>query len=106
MSASHQQVAYELDAGCLWVRLNNGRYWRLRRNGATKLWKRDAFRYRIPVKAGMYLFTEITNHTEVGTFDSDAAFIASSTDPNTCPHRAAIKRSRASLTLRLPAIAG
>ena len=91
MSSSHQQVRSELEQGCLWVRLNNGRYWSVRPNGKTQLWKRDPWRYRIPVKAGLYVFTEITNKTEIGTFDSDAAFIASSTDPNTCPHRAAIK---------------
>jgi hypothetical protein len=94
MSASHQQVRYELEQGCLWVRLNNGRYWSVRPNGKTQLWKRDAFRYRIPVKAGLYVYSEITNETEIGTFDSDYQFIASSTNPNTCPHRAAIKAAR------------
>lgn len=90
MSAPHQQVRYELEHGSLWVRMSNGRYWRLRANGATKLWKRDAFRYRIPVKAGMYVYSEITNETEIGTFDSNASVIASGTDPNVCVHRAAI----------------
>lgn len=95
MSSSHQQVRYEINAGSIWVRMNSGRYWKVRCNGATKLWKRDAFRYRIPVKAGLYVYSEITNETEIGTFDSNASFIASSTDPNTCPHRAAIKKAGA-----------
>ena len=93
MSASHQHVTVELDAGHVWARMNNGRYWKLRRNGAVKLWKRDLFRYRIPVKAGLKVYSEITNQTEIGTFDSDYQFIFSSADPNTCPHRAAIKRA-------------
>ena len=90
MSSSHQQVRYELDHGSLWIRMNSGRYWKLRANGATKLWKRNPWRYRIPVKAGMYVFSEITNETEIGTFDSNASVIASGTDPNVCKYRAAI----------------
>ena len=92
MSSSHQQVRYEIEHGSIWIRMNSGRYWKVRCNGATQLWKRDLFRYRIPVKAGMYLYTEITNKTEIGTFDSDYAFICSRTDPNTCKYRAAIKK--------------
>jgi hypothetical protein len=101
VSASHQHVTAELDAGHIWARITMGggshrhRYWKLRRNGATKLWKRDLFRYRIPVKAGMYVYAEITNETEIGTFDSSAAFIYSSADPNTCPHRAAVLKGQA-----------
>jgi hypothetical protein len=94
LSSSHQQVRYEIDHGSIWLRMNNGRYWRVRCNGATKLWKRDAWRYRIPVKAGLKVYSAITNETEIGTFDSDYTFIASSTDPNTCPHRAAIRAAR------------
>lgn len=94
MSSSHQQVRYEINDGAIWLRMNSGRYWRVRCNGATKLWKRDAWRYRIPVKAGLKVYAEITNETTIGTFDSDYAFIASSTDPNICPHRAAIKKAQ------------
>ena len=95
MSSSHQQVRYEIEQGAIWVRMNNGRYWRVRCNGATKLWKRDPWRYRIPVKAGLKVFSEITNETEIGTFDSTAGFIYSETDPNICPYRAAIYDSDA-----------
>jgi hypothetical protein len=83
MSSSHQQVAYEIDHGAIWIRVNNERYWKVRRNGATKLWKRDLFRYRIPVKAGMYVFSEITNETVIGHCDGDEQFICSFSDPNT-----------------------
>ena len=85
MSSSHQQVSYELKTGCLWVRMSNGRYWRLRQNGATKLWKRDIFRYRIPVKAGLKTCSEITNETVIYPADfaaRGALFVCSETDPN------------------------
>jgi hypothetical protein len=95
MSDSAEQVGYALQHGCLWVKMSNGRYWRLRRNGKTQTWKRDLFRYRIPVKAGLYAFTEITNKTEIGTFDSKHDIICSETDPNTCPHRARIAKANA-----------
>jgi hypothetical protein len=42
-----------LDAGKLEIAMRNGNYWTLRRNGATKLWKRDVNRFRIPFKAGL-----------------------------------------------------
>ena len=85
MSSSHQQVRYELDHGCIWVRMNSGRYWRCRANGATKLWKRDMFKYRIPVKAGLSAYTYITNETTIFPADfaaRGAAFVCSETDPN------------------------
>ena len=75
MSSSKEQVGYELSQGSLWVRMSNGRYWKLRRNGKTKVWKRNPWRYRIPVKAGLHAFTAITNETEIGTFDSNANII-------------------------------
>jgi hypothetical protein len=90
MTQSAEQMEYELKHGCLWIAMSNGRYWRLRQNGNVKRWKRDLFRYRIPVKAGMYVFSEITNQTEIGTFDSRASIINSEADPNTCPYRKAI----------------
>ncbi len=93
MSASAEQVCYELDHGSLWIKMSNGRYWKLRRNGAVQRWKRDPFRYRIPVKAGLKVYAEITNDIEIGTFDStSAAIIASQTDPNTCSYRREIVR--------------
>ena len=99
MSASHQSVRDAIKHGCVWIRVSGRasapRYWRVRVNGATKLWKRDLFRYRIPVKAGMNVYNEITNETEIGTFDSTAAFLYSETDPNTCPHRRAIAQAGA-----------
>lgn len=83
MSSSHQQVRYELENGSLWIRLNNGRYWSVRPNGKTQLWKRNPWRYRIPVKAGLYVYSEITNETVIGHCDGNEQFICSFSDPNT-----------------------
>jgi len=38
----------------------NGKWWKIRRNGATKRWKRDASRIYVPYKAGMYVYGQIT----------------------------------------------
>lgn len=39
-----------LDAGRLEIAMASGNWWRLRRNGATKRWVRDASRIRVPMK--------------------------------------------------------
>ena len=41
-----------LDAGEIEVAMANGNWWKVRRNGATKRWKRDASRIRTPLKMG------------------------------------------------------
>jgi hypothetical protein len=48
-----------IDARKIQVAMNNGRWWTIRRNGATKRWKRDAKRIYIPYKAGMYVYGAI-----------------------------------------------
>lgn len=68
-------IEHALAHGCLWVKMVNGRYWRLRRNGCTKRWKRDLYRFRIPVKAGLKAYASITNETVIGDYDSHANFI-------------------------------
>lgn len=55
-----------LDKGLIEIRmardLSDGspRYWKIRRNGKTQTWKRDANRVRIPFKYGMYGYGAIT----------------------------------------------
>jgi hypothetical protein len=49
-----------LDAGKIETAMRNGKWWRIRRNGATKHWKRDANRICIPYKAEMNVFGQIT----------------------------------------------
>jgi hypothetical protein len=57
---TRDDIETALDAGGLYVAMGNGRWWPLRRNGATKLWKKDAARFRIPVKAGLRTYAAIT----------------------------------------------
>ena len=45
-------VEAALDGGKLFLAMQGGRWWKARRNGATKLWKREPDRFVIPVKAG------------------------------------------------------
>lgn len=44
-----------LDKGLIEVHMTHGRWWRARRNGRTKRWKRDTTRIRIPIKFGLKL---------------------------------------------------
>lgn len=49
-----------LDAGSIEAAMRNGNWWRIRRNGKTRTWKRDANRIEIPFKMGMYGYGTIT----------------------------------------------
>jgi hypothetical protein len=51
-----------LDAGRIETKMSNGAWWRIRRNGQTKYWKRQPARVRVPFKAGMYLYGAIDEH--------------------------------------------
>ena len=52
-----------LDTSKLLVRMNSGRLWRCRRNGKTQLWQRTPGKFRIPVKDGLRVYSEITEAT-------------------------------------------
>lgn len=67
---TRQQIETALSEGRLWAAMRNGRYWKLRRNGATQLWKTRPFDYRIPVKAGLKSYGEVT-HTSLVAYMSD-----------------------------------
>ena len=49
-----------LDQGHLWMAVAGSRWWRCRRNGQTRTWKRDATRFDIPIKAGWKVYGNIT----------------------------------------------
>ena len=49
----------------LFALMNHGNYWRLRRNGRTKLWKTRPMDFCIPFKAGMNAYGQITHNTEI-----------------------------------------
>lgn len=57
-----------LDAGQLYVQMANGRWWRIRRNGRTQTWKRDATRFRIPIKAGLKSCGDISDANVLGQY--------------------------------------
>lgn len=77
-----QQIETALDNGQLWVLMGSGRYWRCRRNGATKTWKRKPNRFSIPVKAGMYAYTHITETSTIGSWHRNSDFVICHCDPN------------------------
>lgn len=49
-----------LDAGRIEVAMRSGAWWSIRRNGATRTWKRDAERVYLPIKYGFRMTTAIT----------------------------------------------
>lgn len=75
-----------LDAGNLWAAVSKGKYWKLRRNGRTKLWKTRPNEFRIPVKAGLRATGQISETdivTQWGLKDWEhGAFVICADDPN------------------------
>ena len=49
-----------LDARQIECAMNSGKWWSIRRNGATRRWKRDTSRIYVPFKYGMYGYGNIT----------------------------------------------
>lgn len=47
---TRNELETALDAGTLEVQWGNSRWYSVRRNGATKLWKRDTERFVVPCK--------------------------------------------------------
>lgn len=62
---TRNEIENALQTGNLWARMGNGNLWRLRRNGATKLWKTRPDDFRIPVKAGLRATGAITEDSEI-----------------------------------------
>jgi len=62
-----------LDSGKLFVAMRNGNWWEARRNGATKTWKRDATRIRVPFKMGLYGYGAV----ETSDFDNESGALCS-----------------------------
>lgn len=57
---TREEVEAALDSGNLQTRMNNGKWWKVRRNGKTQTWKKSPWRFRIPTKAGLHAYSEIT----------------------------------------------
>ena len=51
--SNRQRIETALANGELWLAMHGGKWWRARRNGATKLWKTRPADFEIPVKAGL-----------------------------------------------------
>lgn len=61
MPLTRQEFETALDAGRVEANMGGGKWWRARRNGATKLWKTRPNEFRIPVKAGFRATGYATN---------------------------------------------
>ena len=62
MQITRHNVDELLDSGRLEIAMKSGRWWRLRRNGATRRWKTDPERVRVPVKAGLRVYDVIATY--------------------------------------------
>jgi hypothetical protein len=78
-------VEQALERGFIWALMGNGRYWRLRRNGATKTWKTRPNEFRIPVKAGLKSCGYLDHDSAIGLGNPQDRpnFVVTSHDPNT-----------------------
>ena len=54
------EVIALLDKGLLYILMQNGNYWRLHRNGKTQFWKRRPQAFRVPCKAGLRSYFQLT----------------------------------------------
>lgn len=50
---TREELEAALDSGTLWAQMRMGNWWRLRRNGKTKLWKTHPNAFSVPAKAGL-----------------------------------------------------
>lgn len=57
-----------LDAHELCAQMGNGRWWRIRRNGKTQTWKRSPDSFRVPIKAGLKSYGDISDAHVFGQF--------------------------------------
>lgn len=55
-----QDLEAALDSGQLQVQMANDRWWTLRRNGRTRTWTSRPNDYRIPVKAGLRAYGQLS----------------------------------------------
>jgi len=79
-NVTRADIETALDRGNLWAKMGNGNWWKLRRNGSTKLWKTRPTEFRIPIKAGLKA-TGSLDHSDAQTGFPDRFLIANS-DPN------------------------
>lgn len=56
-----ETIEAALDSGNMEAEVRNGRWWKIRRNGQTKLWKTRPNDFKIPIKAGLRACAYITH---------------------------------------------
>ncbi len=98
---TRQEIDTALDNHTLYIAMAKpGKWWQLRRNGATQTWKRDPSRFRIPVKFGLKGYEAITE-----TFPTDQLRIApdrETAEKGPAPSRAKVKLCGLRPTRRFP----
>lgn len=67
MPTTLPEIERALAEGRLQAEMSDGRFWKLRRNGATKLWKTRPGEFQIPVKAG-FRACGYLRHDNLGDF--------------------------------------
>lgn len=61
------EIEQALDTHRLSIKMNNGNYWRVRRNGMTKRWITRPQEFRIPIKYGLK-FCSYIGHADIPSF--------------------------------------
>jgi hypothetical protein len=56
------EIERHLDAGNIEIAMRSGKWWQVRRNGRTQCWKTRPNEFRIPIKAGLYVYDALTHH--------------------------------------------
>lgn len=64
---SLEQIEENLDSGALCAPTTIGTTWAVKRNGRTRLWKREPLKFEIPVRVGFRSFATIDNRSTFGT---------------------------------------
>ena len=77
-------IEQALARGEVWALMRNGRYWKIRQNGAMRIWKTRPNEFRIPVKAGLKSCAYITEISQIGFANpqNKPDFLITSSDPN------------------------
>lgn len=76
-----KEIEYALDHSMLWVAVGSrGAHWLCRRNGKTRLWKREPTRFEIPYKTGFKGYGIIYVCSEVGV-EAGCYFVISGINP-------------------------
>ena len=79
---SKTEIETALAKGNLYAAMRNGRFWVLRRNGATQTWKTRPMDFSIPVKCGLKSCARLTDTDSVTRApDWTGNFVISDTPP-------------------------